>query len=137
MLATSLLTAVSSHGAIPIPTDCLTGGFAVGCQAWTFNQFSVFEAIEITALCGGKVIELFPGQKLSPEQPEVRFDQNAPDEVLAKVKEQLAKYNVVLVNYGVVGVPSNEAEARKLFEFAKKMHLRAITTESVESMDLI
>ena len=54
--------------ATPIPENCLTGGFAIGCQAWTFNHFSVMEAIDKTAEAGGKVIEFYPGQKFSPEQ---------------------------------------------------------------------
>jgi len=37
----------------------------------------------------------------------------------------------------VVGIPKDEAEARKLFEFAKTMGLYAITTESVENIDTI
>ncbi len=41
------------------------------------------------------------------------------------------------VNYGVVQVPKDEAEARQLFEFAKTMGLRAITTESVDAIDTI
>jgi len=41
------------------------------------------------------------------------------------------------VNYGVIGIPKDEQQARKLFDFAKTMGLRAITTESVDSMDTI
>ena len=52
-----LLTAPVLAGAAPIPEDCKIGGFALGCQAYTFNRFSVFEAIEKTAQAGGKVIE--------------------------------------------------------------------------------
>ena len=37
----------------------------------------------------------------------------------------------------MVGVPKDEAQARKIFEFAKKMGLRAITTESVDAIDTI
>jgi len=44
---------------------------------------------------------------------------------------------VTAVNYGVVGIPKDEAEARKLFEFAKTMGLYAITTESVDALDTI
>ena len=50
-----------------IPEEYKTGGFFVGCQAYTFNRFTVFEAIEKTAEAGGKVIEFYPGQKLSVE----------------------------------------------------------------------
>jgi sugar phosphate isomerase/epimerase len=121
----------------PIPESCQTGGFAIGCQAWTFKNFSVFEAIDKTAEAGGKVIEFFPGQKLSKEQPDIKFDHNASDDVIAKVKAKLAEKGIRAVNYGVVGIPNDEAGARKVFEFAKKFELYGITTESVESLDII
>ena len=123
--------------ATPIPDSCRTGGFAVGCQAWTFNRFSVFEAIDKTAEAGGKVIEFYPGQKLSKEQPDIKFDHNASDDIIAKVKAKLAEKGIRAVNYGVVGIPKDEAGARKVFEFAKKLDLYGITTESVESIDAI
>jgi sugar phosphate isomerase/epimerase len=120
-----------------IPADCKIGGFFVGCQAYTFNHFSTFEAIEMTAAAGGKVIEFFPGQKLSKEEPNVKWDHNASPETIQKVKDKLAACKVTAVNYGVVGIPKDEAEARKIFEFAKAMGLYAVTTESVESIDTI
>jgi sugar phosphate isomerase/epimerase len=123
--------------ATPIPDDCKTGGFAIGCQSWTFNHFSVMEAIDKTAEAGGKVIEFYPGQKFSPEHPDWKFDENASDEMIAEVKARLAKDGVRAVNYGVVGIPQDEAGARKVFDFAKKLDLYGITTESVDSIDTI
>ena len=123
--------------ATPIPDDCRTGGIAIGCQAWTFNQFSVMEAIDKTAAAGGKVIEFYPGQKFSPDQPDLKFDHNATDEMIAAVKAKLAERGIRAVNYGVVGIPKNEADARKIFEFAKKLGLYGITTESVDAIDTI
>ena len=120
-----------------IPDEYRTGGFFIGCQAYTFNRFTVFEAIEKTALAGGRVIEFFPGQKLSKDEPAVTWDHNASAETIQKVKDKLAEHKLKAVNYGVVGVPKDEAEARKLFEFAKAVGLRAITTESVEAIDTI
>jgi sugar phosphate isomerase/epimerase len=130
------LTAVSAV-AEKIPDEYKTGGFAIGCQAYTFNRFSVFEAIEKTAQAGGKIIEFFPGQKLSPDEPNVKWDHNAADDVIEKVKAQLAKYHLKAVNYGVVGIPKDEAQARKIFEFAKKLGLYGVTTESVDAIDTI
>ncbi len=121
----------------PIPQACQMGGFAIGCQAWSFNQFSVLEAIDKTADAGGKVIEFFPGQKLSKEQPEVKFDFNASDEVIAQVQARLTQRGVKAINYGVTDIPADEAQARKLFEFAKKMGLYALTTESVDALPAI
>ncbi len=120
-----------------IPDEYRIGGFALGCQAYTFNRFSVFEAIEKTAQTGSRVIEFFPGQKLSPDQPEVKWDHNASDEVVEKVKAQLAKHHLKAVNYGVVNIPRDETEARKIFEFARKLGLYGVTTESVDAIDTI
>jgi sugar phosphate isomerase/epimerase len=132
-LALGLLTAATVLAA-PIPQDAKINGVAIGLQCWTFNKFTVLEAIEKTALAGGKVIEFYPGQKLSPDKADVKFDHNASDEVIAEVKAKLAKHGVTAVNYGVVGVPNDEAGARKILDFAKKLGLYAITTESVEAL---
>ena len=120
-----------------IPDEYKTGGFFIGCQAYTFNRYTVFEAIEKTAQAGGKVIEFFPGQKLSKDEPNVSWDHNASAETIRKVQDKLAAHKIKAVNYGVVGIPKDETEARKLFEFAKTMGLRAITTESVDAIDTI
>jgi len=120
-----------------IPDEYKTGGFFIGCQAYTFNRYTLFEAIEKTAQSGGRVIELFPGQKLSKDQPDVTIDHNASPETLQKAKDKIAEHKLIAVNYGVVGIPKDEAQARKLFDFAKTMGLRAITTESVDAIDTI
>jgi sugar phosphate isomerase/epimerase len=136
-IATALSLAGLTVSAAPIPENCLTGGIALGCQAWTFREFTVMEAIQKTAEVGGKVIEFYPDQKFSPEQPGLKFDHNATDEMVSAVKAQLGKYGIRAVNYGVVNIPNDEAGARKIFEFAKKFELYGITTESVEALDTI
>jgi sugar phosphate isomerase/epimerase len=132
-----VLAAGSLRAENKIPDQCSVGGYFIGCQAYTFNQFTLFEAIEKTASAGGSVIEFFPGQKLSKEEPNVSWDHNASAETIQKVKAKLAKHHITAVNYGVVGVPNDEEQARKLFGFAKEMGLRAITTESVDAIDTI
>ena len=133
--AALFMTQFSVSAQVKIPEDCKSGGYFIGCQAWTWNHFTVFEAIEKTAQAGGKLIEFFPGQALSADSPGVKWDHNASPETIAKVKAQLLKFRVTAINYGVVGISTNPAEARKLFEFAKTMGLRAITTESVDAID--
>jgi sugar phosphate isomerase/epimerase len=128
---------------VQIPDEYKTNGFALGCQAWSWNHFSVMEAIEKTAEVGGKVIEFYPGQRLRKDQPAVGFSHESPDAVLDQVKEQLKKFNIFPVAYGVVGpkgktLDDRKAEWRKIFEFGKKMNLRAITSEpKAEDMDTI
>ncbi len=132
-----LAVPLSLRAANTIPDDCKSGGFAIGCQAYTFNRFTLFEAIDKTVEAGGKVIEFYPGQKLSKEEPDVTWDHNASADTIQKVKDKLAACKIRAVNYGVVEIPKEEAAARKIFEFAKTMGLYGITTESVGSIDTI
>jgi sugar phosphate isomerase/epimerase len=127
--AIMLSTVVGARGDVNIPDEYKISGFAFGFQAWTFNRFSVFEAIEMTAKAGGRCIEFYPGQKLSKEHPEIKWDHHASDDLIAQVKAKLKEYNILAVNYGVVGLPNNEAECRSVFEFAKKMGLIGVTSE--------
>ena len=119
----------------PIPEQFKQNGFAIGCQAYSFNKYTVFEAIEKTAQCGGKVIEFFPGQTVSKDDP-AKWGHTASDETIAKVQAKLKEHGLKAVNYGVVG-GKDAAEWRKIFEFAKKMGLYGITTEDVLKFDII
>jgi sugar phosphate isomerase/epimerase len=135
-----ILAGAAPLAAEPIPDAFKQNGFAIGCQAYSFNRFSVFEAIEKTAEAGGKVIEFYPGQRLTPDEPKqgakVVLHHNAPEEVIAMVEAKLQQHGVKAVNYGVVG-GKDEAEWRKIFEFAKRLKLYAVTTEDDKKLDLI
>lgn len=111
-----------------IPDEYRIGPFALGCQAYTFNRFTAFEAIEKTAAAGGRVIEFYPGQKLKPDS-DAKLDHNASEEIIKELQAKLKEHKVLAVNYGVVRLPNNEAECRKVFEFAKKLGLYAVTSE--------
>jgi hypothetical protein len=54
----ALIGAVLCLGATDAP-------FRAGCESFTFNHFSAYEALEKTAKAGGTVIEFYPGQPLS------------------------------------------------------------------------
>lgn len=138
LLATLALSITTTIGAVavPIPEDAKIEGFAIGAQAYTFKNFTAVEAVEKTAHAGAKAIEFYPGQKFSASN-NAAWGHDASDEMIAEMKELLKKHGVRAVNYGVVGIPNNEERARKIFEFAKKMDLYAITTESTESIDVI
>ncbi len=136
MLGAALVAGTGIAHAEPIPEQYKQGGFAIGAQAYTFNRYTVFEAIEKTATAGGKVIEFFPGQKLSKEEPTVSWNHNSPDDVIAKVQAKLKEHGIKAVNYGVVG-GKDEAEWRQIFAFGKKLGLYGITTEDVLKLDII
>lgn len=105
------------------------GGFWLGCQAWTFNRRTVSEAIQLTAKAGGKTIEFFPGQKIEASSNEGLGPDNS-DATLAKVKDWCKQAGITPVAFGVTGFAANEADARKLATFAKKLGIRTIVTES-------
>jgi sugar phosphate isomerase/epimerase len=130
------LTSWPLLAANPIPDSHKISGFAIGCQAYTFNRFTVFEAIEKTDQAGGRIIEFYPGQKLSPEQRDVEWNHHASPETIAQVKAKLDKHNIKAVNYGVVG-GKNAEEWRKIFVFAQTMGMYGITTEDVGKLDII
>jgi sugar phosphate isomerase/epimerase len=119
-----------------IPADGRIGGFALGLQAYTFNRFTVFEAIEKTDQTGARFIEFYPDQALSPDERNVKWSHNSPADVVEQVKAKLAKHKVRAVNYGVVP-GRDEAEWRKIFEFAKTMGLYGVTTEDIKNLDII
>lgn len=119
-----------------IPDEYKIGGFAVGTQAYTFNRFTVFEAIEKTAEAGGRIIELYPGQRFSPDDD---TPMNAlTDDHINQLMQKLDEHDIKLVNYGVAGLPNAE-EARTVFEFAQKLGVPSITANpnTQEEMDFI
>src|SRR6185503_14797996 len=46
-------------------------GWKLGCQAYTFRALTLFETLDILHDLDIHYVELFPGQKLSPENPKV------------------------------------------------------------------
>ena len=122
----------------PIGPEYRVGGFVLGCQAYTFHRFTAFEAIEKTAAAGGKTIEFYPGQSLSPDDRKTKVEPGTSDEAIEKLKSKAKQHGLLIVNFGVVGIPRDETGARRVFEFAKKIGARAITIEpAADQMDLI
>jgi len=97
-------------------------------QAWTFNDTTLFDAIDKTKSAGVKYLEAFPGQKISKEDG-AGFDENLSPELRAKVKAKLEKEGIKLLNYGVTELGSTEASNRKVFDFAKDMGIETIVAE--------
>lgn len=121
-----------------IPDTHLIGGFALGTQSYTFNRYSVFEAIEMTAKAGGRVIELYRQKVWPDEDNDTRLMPGVSDDVIEAVRQKLDEHDIILVNYGNIPLPNDEEELRKVFDFAKKLGVKAITSEpSAEAMDLI
>jgi len=135
--AASALFALRSHGK-PIAGPALTSaGFGISVQCWSFKQFTLFEAIEMAAAAGMGGVEIFPGQQLGGDHGDTKLTPDLADDKITAVLEHLVANNLVAYNFGVTAIPKDEAEARKTFEFAKKMSLYGVTTESIEAIDTL
>jgi len=110
----------------------------LGIQTWTFRNFTFYEAIDKTAELGLSWIEACSFQPLRKQEPVMRMHYSMPAEIRNEVKEKLKESGVRLVNYYVDRVPDQEAECRKLFDFARDMGIETIVSEpKEEAFDLI
>jgi len=120
------------------PVTDVYDGWRLAVQAWTFRKFTFYEAIDKTESLGLHWIEAYPNQRLSPQKPDLKFNHNISPAVRKEVKRKLADAGVKLVNYGVVPLPNDEAECRKVFDFAKDMGIEMIVSEPpAEAFDLV
>ena len=104
-------------------------GWRLGCQAYSFNRYTFYEALDKNASLGLHYIEAYPGQKLSQDKPDVQINESMPAAARQEVKQRLADLDIKLVNYGVCGLSKDEAQSRKTFEFAKDMGIETIVSE--------
>ncbi len=108
-----LLAAEVAHGA----PNAEKLGWRLGCQAWSFNRFTLFEAIDKTASLGLHYIETGSFQVVSKDQPNVKFTEDSPADVRAAVKKKLADSDVKLLSWGVIPLYKDAGKSRKCFRF--------------------
>ena len=103
-------------------------GWQLGVQTWSFNRFTLAEAIDKAKSVGVKYIQAFPGQKIGGGiEGELDF-KKIDKETEKKVLQLLKDKGIVMVSYGVAG-PKNIDEWKQLFEFAKDMDLESVAAE--------
>lgn len=132
LLTLLALAAAACVSADPIPESYRQNGWFVGAQAYTFKEFSFFEAIAKTKEAGGNVIELFPGQAVKPGSKD-KTHHSMSEATMAEIKAELDRQGVRAVNYGVVAA-KNKEDVYAIMSFAKKMGLYAVCTESTEQV---
>src|SRR6187402_3482940 len=98
--------------AAPIPAEAYDNGLAIGTQAYSFKEFTAFEAIAKTKEAGGTTIEFYPGQKLKPGSNDT-VSHDADDAVLKELLAECKRQGIYPVNYGVVGA-KNAADIHKI-----------------------
>lgn len=103
--------------------------FPISIQCWTFRKFTFFEALKKIKALDVKYVQAYPGQQLSKDIPDVKFDHKLPDDKIKLVKKKLHELGLEIVSYGVVGFENVEENMKPVFEFAKKLGIKTIVTE--------
>lgn len=130
IISLTVLTCAAGLKADPIPETLRQNGWFLGVQAYTFKEFSAFEAIAKTKEAGGNMIEFYPGQVLKPGSAD-KVGHDMSESVLKELQAQCVQQGVHPVSYGVVAA-QNPEEVRAIMSFAKRMGLYSICTESTE-----
>jgi sugar phosphate isomerase/epimerase len=102
-------------------------GWQLAVHAYTFRKFSIFECIDKTAALGLKYMSLSGSVNL--DGTHMVTTTQISDEQAAAIQKAVAAKGIKLVNIGVVKLPPEEAESRKVFEFAKKMGIDTLVAE--------
>ena len=103
-------------------------GWKIGVQADSFRQLSFYDAGAQVDLAGVGYFEGFSTQKFNEEIPKNVDWHLAPGEVNA-VRDRLSTLSLVMTAYRVPTIPSDEEDARHLFEFAKNVGVETIVVE--------
>jgi len=108
----------------------------LGAQAYTFNRFTFFEAIDKIDSSELKYVEAFPSQNVGggiAGKMDFKMDESKRRLILEKLKEK----GVKLQAYGVVKI-NDASEWRQVFEFCKFMGVETITAEpKIEDLPLL
>src|SRR5262245_49709125 len=81
-------------------------GWKLGSQASTFRAWSLLETIDVLDRLGLRYIEMYPGQRFSPDSKVIKADHNSmTDEMIERLKAKLKEKNITPMAYGVVNLP--------------------------------
>lgn len=104
-------------------------GWRLAIQCWSFRNFTFFEAVEKAERMGVKYLEMYPGQTVGAAFGDAKTGPDMPPDVQQAVLARLEEAGIRVVNYGVTGIPGDEAARRRLFDWAKSMGIETICSE--------
>lgn len=111
-------------------------GWLLGAQSYTFHKFTFIETVDKMEQLGLKYVEVYFGQKLG-EGFEGNMDFNMNTETRTRILDLVKSKGITIMACGVV-ICNNESEWRRLFDFAKSMGIKVITSEpAATDLDLV
>ena len=129
--AVALMLLLPALAQNPSPAEQL--GWTLAVHSYTFQKFSIFEAIDKTAAVGGKHMSISGSVNLPgadgkfTKSSTVRMSSNDVVTITARMKAK--GIDPVFVNMGVVKPGLDEAESRKIFEGAKRLGITVLVAE--------
>ncbi|MBX7256482.1 MAG: TIM barrel protein [Candidatus Hydrogenedentes bacterium] len=130
LLSLILVATAAAHAQSPF-------GWRVGPAAWSFKEFTFFEAVDKTAAVGMSYIEAFEGQRVRPDSDAV-LNAELPDDMIQQIKAKLDESKVRMTSMYIHNIPTDEGVCKRTFEFARKLGLEFIVSEPApEALDTI
>jgi type 1 glutamine amidotransferase/sugar phosphate isomerase/epimerase len=112
-------------------------GWRLGIEAYTFNKYTLFEAIEKTASLGLPYMGGLSFQKVSREIDK-NFDPDLTDDELKQIRLKLDSAGVCLLTYYIQQIPGDQSGCRRVFEFGRKIGIETFMSEpAVDALDTI
>jgi sugar phosphate isomerase/epimerase len=112
-------------------------GWKLGVAAWSFNRFTLLEAIDQTAALGLKRLELFEGQRISTNSDE-KLSAALSQTGAELIRQHLTATGVKLTSIYIHSLPTNEIACRQAFELCGRLGLETIISEPPpEALNLI
>ena len=102
-------------------------GWQLAITPYSFRLYPISEAIDKTAGLGIKYIGL-SGNIYLDNKTTVKVT-DLTDDQLQSIRKKCDAAGIQIINIGIVALPPNEAQSRKVFEFAKKLGVDTIVAE--------
>lgn len=103
-------------------------GWQLAIHSYTFQKFSIFDAIDKSAALGVKYMSISGSLMLDGSNRITTVDLSDADRAAIDKKLRADGFGN-FVNIGVVQLPADEAKSRKVFEFAKKWGINILVSE--------
>lgn len=136
MISTEASAQANAQAAAPPQSSADKLGWQLAVHSYTFQKFSIFEAIDKTAALGLKYMTISGGVSLDGKTRLSTIDLSQSD--WDAIQKKLDEAGIKLLNMGVVQLPADEAKSRKVFEFAKKVGIDTLVAEpEPEALDTV
>jgi sugar phosphate isomerase/epimerase len=115
-------------------------GWRLCCQLYTFRDRTFYEALEVIAGMGVRLVEPAFFLPLSKERKDLKTGESLSPENRREMKQRMEDLGISMANY-YAPIEADKSSYRKVFDFAKEMGVENLVaeppTESFEALDVL